>query len=44
MLADIAVANGAEQCVGQRVQHHVGVGMAVEALASCGILTPPSQT
>ena len=30
MLADIAVADRAEQRVRQRVQHHVGVGMAFE--------------
>ena len=30
MLADVAVADGAEQRVGQRVQRHVGVGMAFE--------------
>ena len=41
--ADVAVGERAEDRVGQRMQHDVGVGMAGE-LRSCGMRTPPSQT
>lgn len=30
MLSDVAIANGAEQCVSQCVQNDVGIGMAFE--------------
>ena len=30
MLADVAIADGAEQCVGECVQAHVGVGMSLQ--------------
>ena len=43
MRADIAVADRAEERVGQRMQRHVGIRMPDEARV-CAILTPPSQT
>ena len=36
MHADVAVGERAEDRVGQRMQHHVGIGMAGERRASCG--------
>ena len=43
MLADVAKAGGAEQGVGDRVEHDVGVAVAGEP-AACGTSMPPSIT
>ena len=42
MLADVAKAGGAEQSIGDRVKHDVGIAVAGKA-ASMGISTPPSM-
>ena len=44
MRADVAVGDGAEHGVGDRVQQHVGVGMADQRRDRAATLTPPSQT
>ena len=43
VLADVAIADGAQQRVGQGMQHDVGVRVTFE-LCVCAIFTPPSQT
>ena len=43
MHADIAVREGAEERVGQRVQDHVAVRMGLDPRRA-GTRTPPSQT
>ena len=44
MVADVAVADGAEDGVGQGVQAGVGVGMADQGLVMRRCSTPHSQT
>ena len=44
VLADVAGADRAQHGIGQRMQRHVGVGMAGQRRGRAGCATPPSIT